>query len=44
MRKTYGIDTEDMESAFSAGVATGKKVPFLDHTHRVGQRMESSHL
>ena len=29
MRKTYGIDTEDMESAFSAGVATGAKVPFL---------------
>jgi adenosylhomocysteine nucleosidase len=29
MRKTYGIDTEDMESAFSAGVATGMNVPFL---------------
>jgi len=29
MRKTYGIDTEDMESAFSAGVATGMSVPFL---------------
>ena len=29
LRKTYGIDTEDMESAFSAGVAAGMNVPFL---------------
>ena len=29
LRKTYGIDTEDMESAFAAGVVTGMHVPFL---------------
>jgi adenosylhomocysteine nucleosidase len=29
LRKTYGIDSEDMESAYSAGVATGMKVRFL---------------
>ena len=29
LRKTYGIDTEDMESAFAAGVATGMRVRFL---------------
>jgi adenosylhomocysteine nucleosidase len=29
LRKTYGTDTEDMESAFSAGVAAGMKTPFL---------------
>jgi len=29
LRKTYGIDSEDMESAFAAGVATGMKVRFL---------------
>jgi adenosylhomocysteine nucleosidase len=29
LRKTYGIDSEDMESAFSAGVAMGMKVRFL---------------
>ena len=29
LRKIYGIDSEDMESAFSAGVATGMKVRFL---------------
>lgn len=27
--KTYGTDTEDMESAFAAGVAAGMKVPFV---------------
>ena len=27
--KTYGTATEDMESAFAAGVATGMKVPFV---------------
>jgi adenosylhomocysteine nucleosidase len=29
LRATYGIDSEDMESAFSAGVAVGMRVPFL---------------
>jgi len=29
MRKTFGASTEDMESAFSAVVATGFKTPFL---------------
>jgi adenosylhomocysteine nucleosidase len=29
LRQTYGIDSEDMESAFSAGVATGMGVRFL---------------
>jgi adenosylhomocysteine nucleosidase len=29
LRATYGIDSEDMESAFSAGVAIGMRVPFL---------------
>jgi len=29
MRKTYGISSEDMESAFAAGTAAGFKVPFL---------------
>jgi len=29
LRKTYGTDTEDMESAFAAGVAAGMKTPFL---------------
>lgn len=29
LRRTYGIDTEDMESAFAAGVAAGMNVPFL---------------
>ena len=27
--QTYGTDTEDMESAFAGGVATGMKVPFV---------------
>jgi adenosylhomocysteine nucleosidase len=29
LHNTYGIDSEDMESAFSAGVAAGMKVRFL---------------
>jgi adenosylhomocysteine nucleosidase len=29
LRRTYGTDTEDMESAFAAGVATGMKTRFL---------------
>lgn len=29
LNKTYGTDSEDMESAYAAGVATGMKVPFL---------------
>jgi adenosylhomocysteine nucleosidase len=29
MRKTYGISSEDMESAFAAGTAAGFKTPFL---------------
>ncbi len=29
MRKTYGVSTEDMESAFAAVVATGFRTPFL---------------
>jgi adenosylhomocysteine nucleosidase len=29
LRKTYAIDSEDMESAFAAGVATGMQTPFL---------------
>lgn len=29
LRKTYGTDSEDMESAYSAGVAAGMGVPFL---------------
>ena len=29
MRKTYGVVSEDMESAFAAGTAAGFKVPFL---------------
>jgi adenosylhomocysteine nucleosidase len=29
LRKTYGTDTEDMESVFAAGVAAGMKTPFL---------------
>lgn len=29
VRKTYGTDSEDMESAFAAGTAVGFKVPFL---------------
>jgi nucleoside phosphorylase len=29
LRATYGIDSENMESAFSAGVAVGMRVPFL---------------
>jgi len=29
MRKTYGVLSEDMESAFAAGTAAGFKVPFL---------------
>jgi adenosylhomocysteine nucleosidase len=29
VRKTYGTDSEDMESAFAAGTAAGFKVPFL---------------
>jgi adenosylhomocysteine nucleosidase len=29
MRKTYGVVSEDMESAFAAGTAAGFKTPFL---------------
>jgi adenosylhomocysteine nucleosidase len=29
MRKTYGVSSEDMESAFAAGTAAGFRVPFL---------------
>ena len=29
MRKTYGVSSEDMESAFAAGTAAGFKTPFL---------------
>jgi adenosylhomocysteine nucleosidase len=29
LHKTYGIDSEDMESAYAAGVAAGMKTPFL---------------
>jgi adenosylhomocysteine nucleosidase len=29
LQKTYHTDSEDMESAYAAGVATGMKVPFL---------------
>lgn len=29
LRKTYGTDSEDMESVYIAGVAAGMKIPFL---------------
>jgi len=29
LRRTYGTDSEDMESAFAAGIATAMHVPFL---------------
>ena len=29
LRKTYGTDSEDMESAYVAGVAAGMGIPFL---------------
>ena len=29
IRQTYGTDSEDMESAFAAGVAAGMQIPFL---------------
>lgn len=29
VRQTFGTDSEDMESAYAAGVATGRQVPFL---------------
>ena len=28
-RRTFGTDSEDMESAYVAGVATGMQIPFL---------------
>src|SRR5207302_9341531 len=28
-RKTYGTDSEDMESAYAGGVAAGMRIPFL---------------
>lgn len=29
LRKTYGTDTEDQESAYAAGVATAMNIPFV---------------
>jgi hypothetical protein len=44
LRATYGIDSEDMESASSVGAAVGRRVPFSDHSDRLRQRVDASPL